>query len=78
MNRRQRLLAWFTDAVRLRKFHGWMTVFWALMMPVALITGWAEVVIYVSVISIYANMGTHFGAWQAARVEVKQVESENP
>lgn len=52
--------------------HGVLTVLWAIMMPVAIITGWITVIAFVSVISIYANFGAHFGAWQAARAERAQ------
>ena len=57
---------------KLQRVHGWLTIFWAAMLPIAIITGWVYVVVFVSVISIYANFAGHFSAWQAARTEVKQ------
>lgn len=52
--------------------HGVLTGLWALMMPVAVLTGWVYAIAFVSVISIYANFGAHFGAWQACRAERAQ------
>lgn len=48
-----------------------MTVAWAVMVPVALITGWIYSIAFVSAISIYANVASHFSAWQASRAEEK-------
>lgn len=59
------------------KIHGWLTVLWFVMMPIALLTGWLESVIFISVVSIYANFTGHFSSWQASRVEVRQEEIEH-
>jgi len=64
------------NPVGMKKFHGWMTVGWAVMMPVSILTGWVNLVVYVSVLSIYALFIGHFSSWQAARVEVRQEEIE--
>ena len=58
----------------LQSLHGWLTIAWFIMMPLALITGWVASVVFISVISIYANFAGHFSGWQAARTEVKQEE----
>lgn len=58
----------------MKKFHGWLTVVWAVMMPVALWSGWVKSVIFISVLSIYALFIGHFSSWQATRVEVRQEE----
>jgi hypothetical protein len=42
------------------------------MVPVALVTGWVESLVFVSACSIYANAVGHFGAWQAARAETAE------
>lgn len=55
-----------------QRIHLVLTILWFLMMPVALFTGWVASVVFISVISIYANFAGHFAAWQAARTEVRQ------
>jgi hypothetical protein len=63
------------DPTFMRRVNGWLTVVWALMIPVAWLTGWLESVIFISAASIYANLAGHWAAWQAARVEEKQERS---
>jgi len=53
----------------LRHFHAVLTVFWFAMVPVSLITGWIESIVFIAACSIYANAAAHFGAWQGARAE---------
>ena len=60
------------DPVFMRRVNGWLTIFWILMIPVSLITGWISSVQYVSVLSLWALVSGHWSAWLAARVEVKQ------
>jgi len=64
------------DPVFMRKFNGWMTVFWIVMLPISVLTGLVNIVAYVSLLSIYALVTGHLSAWQAARVEVKQDEQD--
>jgi len=52
-----------------RKFHGWLTIFWAVMLPISLITGLKNSLPYIVGLSVYALMGTHFAAWQGSRAE---------
>lgn len=56
-------------SVFLRRGHAVLTVAWLVMVPVALMTGWIESLIFVSACSIYANAVGHFSAWQAGRAE---------
>jgi hypothetical protein len=63
------------DPVFMRRVNGWLTVFWLLMIPVSLVTGWVKSVVYVSALSLWALVSGHWSAWQAARVEVKQEEA---
>jgi hypothetical protein len=65
------------DAVFMRRVNGWATVFWLIMIPVSIVTGWVHSVVYVSALSLWALVSGHLSAWQAARVEVKQEEEEN-
>jgi len=54
----------------LRHFHAGATVVWlALLAPTLL--WWRESVLWVAVMSLYANFAAHFAAWQAARAETK-------
>jgi hypothetical protein len=65
------------NPVLMRKFNGYMTVFWMVMIPVSILTGWVTSVEYVSALSIYALITGHLSSWQAARVEViQQKEAE--
>jgi hypothetical protein len=60
------------DPVFMRRVNGWLTIFWVLMIPVSLVTGWVSSVVYVSALSLWALVSGHWSAWQAARVEVNQ------
>ena len=58
------------DAVWMRRVHGWLTVAWAVMVPVSVATGLRQSVPYLVGLSVYALMVGHFSSWQAARAEV--------
>lgn len=58
----------------LRAFHGWMTVAWGLLIPITVVTGLKGSIIWIALMSVWANFVGHFSSWQAARVEVKQDE----
>ena len=60
------------DPVFMRRLNGWLTIFWLVMIPVSLATGWVKSVVYVSALSLWALVSGHWSAWQAARVEVNQ------
>ena len=60
------------DPVFMRRVNGWLTIFWILMIPVSIITGWISSVAYVAALSIWALVAGHWSTWQAARVEVAQ------
>ena len=62
------------DPVFMRRVNGWLTIFWVLMIPVSIVTGWVSSVEYVSAVSLWALVSGHWSAWQAARVEVHQTE----
>ena len=59
------------------RVNGWLTIFWIVMIPVSLVTGWISSVTYVAVLSLWALVSGHWAAWQAARVEVHQDEDAN-
>ena len=62
------------DPMFMRRVNGWLTVFWVVMIPVSIITGWISEVAYVAALSLWALVSGHWSAWQAARVEVQQAQ----
>jgi hypothetical protein len=60
------------DPTFMRKVNGWFTIFWIVMIPVAVVTGLVSSVVFVSALSLWALVSGHWSAWQAARVEVAQ------
>jgi hypothetical protein len=60
------------NPVFMRRVNGWLTVFWIIMIPVSVATGWVNSVVYVSALSLWALVSGHWAAWQSARVEVEQ------
>ena len=60
------------DPVFMRRVNGWLTIFWIVMIPVSIATGWITSVTYVAALSLWALVSGHWSAWQAARVEVQQ------
>jgi hypothetical protein len=60
------------DPVLMRRVNGWLTIFWIVMIPFSIITGWINSVTYVAALSLWALVSGHWSAWQAARVEVAQ------
>jgi hypothetical protein len=62
------------DPVFMRRVNGYLTLFWIVMIPVSLITGWIHSVTFVAVLSLWALVSGHWSTYQAARVEVRQEE----
>ena len=62
------------DPVFMRRVNGWLAIFWIVMIPTSFLTGWVNNTSYVSALSLIALVHGSWGAWQAARVEVKQDE----
>jgi hypothetical protein len=60
------------DPMFMRRVNGWLTIFWIVMIPVSILTGWIDSVTYVAALSLWALVSGHWSAWQAARVEVEQ------
>jgi len=58
----------------MRRLNGWLTIFWVVMIPASIATGWVHSITYVSALSIWALVSGHWSTWQAARVEVTQQE----
>jgi hypothetical protein len=62
------------DPVFMRRVNGWLTIFWIVMIPLSILTGWISSVTYVAALSLWALVSGHWSAWQAARVEVEQAK----
>ena len=60
------------DPVFMRRVNGWLTIFWIVMIPVSLATGWLQQRRVRVGLSLWALVSGHWSAWQAARVEVNQ------
>lgn len=58
----------------LKAFHGWMTVLWGTAIPVSILTDLKTSVVWLVMMSVWANFVGHFSSWQSTRVEVKQEE----
>jgi len=73
------------DPIFLRRFHGWTTMFWLLNFPpvIALYIIFPAAqfqkfcLLYLALVSIWANVAGHWSAWQAARIEVKEDQRAN-
>lgn len=61
----------------MKAINGWSVVFWIIMTPLTFGLGWLSSVTFVSLLSIWALVVSHFGAWAASRTEVRQEEQEN-
>ena len=57
------------------KVHQALLGVWAAAIPACFLFGWWESVAFVSFASIYANMATHWSAYQGAHAEQAQQES---
>jgi hypothetical protein len=56
----------------MRRLNGWLTIFWLIMIPISLLAGWLNRVVFVSALSSWALVSDHWSTWQTARVEVNQ------
>ncbi len=65
------------DPVFMRRVNGWLTIFWIVMIPVSILTGWIHSVAYISALSLWALVSGHWSGWQAARVEVAQQREQD-
>lgn len=52
----------------LRRFHAWMTAAWLILLVPSLLW-WSHSILWVILLSVWANIASHFGAWQGARAE---------
>ncbi len=65
----------FRDPRVLRHFHAVAVLAWVGLIVPTLIW-WKDSVLWVALMSIWANIAAHWSAWQAARTESKQDDNE--
>lgn len=66
-----------TSPLFLRRANGCLTVFWAVLIVPSFMFGWVNSVAYVSGLSLWALVASHWSGWQSARVEVAQDKDAN-
>lgn len=67
-----------------KSINGWLTVFWTVHQPIVIALyfllpedGFQRFcLLYLAIASVWANQASHFSAWIAGRVEVRQEESD--
>jgi hypothetical protein len=64
------LLDVLNDPRSLRRLHAIATTAWILMV-IPTVIWWSESVLWIALMSVWANIAGHWSAWQAARAEVK-------
>lgn len=52
----------------LRRFHALATIAWAVLLLPSLLW-WKDSLLWIVLMSVWANLAGHFAAWQAARAE---------
>ncbi len=67
------LLDWFNTPVIAKRFHLLLMFAWILLIPPTLIW-WKDSILWVLIISLYANIIGHFSAYQAVRAEEAIIE----
>jgi hypothetical protein len=58
----------------LRRFHAAMTLAW-LVLGVPSVLWWKSSILWVIILSVWANLASHFAAWQGARAEESAEDS---
>lgn len=71
------------EGVRIEKFindprlHAWLTLFWCVLVPVAIFTGWVYSTAFVSALSLIALILGQGSWWVAAKVAKVQQDDAN-
>lgn len=63
------------SARQLRNFNLWATLVW-LGLVVPTVFWWGQSVMWVALMSVWANVASHFSAWVAGRAEVAAEEGQ--
>lgn len=72
----KRLLAALNRPRVIRTINFWFTVFWLGLIAPTLIW-WRDSVLWVAILSIWANVISHYTAYLSARVEVREEDIEH-
>lgn len=65
-----------STAEKLARFNLWMTFLWIALTPPSVLF-WSESILWVIVISLWANIVGHFSAYLASRTEIAQEQGHN-
>lgn len=57
------------------RMHTGLTAVWAVMVPLSLVTGWVESLVFVSACSLYANLAAHWGSREAALADLNSPDA---
>lgn len=60
---------WLKDPKKAGKFHAAATVLWIVMIPISVFTVLKDSVPFLVFLSLWALVGAHWSAWQAAQAE---------
>jgi TM2 domain-containing membrane protein YozV len=63
------------SAGSLRTFNLWATIGW-LVLVIPTIVWWRQSLLWIALMSVWANVASHFSAWMAARAEDAATPSE--
>lgn len=66
---------WVTDPKVLARFHAVATLVWVVSIPVAVLTALKDSVPFLVFLSLWALVSGHWAAWQAARAEIANGDS---
>lgn len=66
----------FLALVNSKRLQGYLTLFWAGMIPLSLAMGWVRSVTFVSALSLWALVASHGAWWAAAGVAEEPVAQE--
>ena len=72
----QKFIDYFDDPPLLRKIHGFLTILWIVLIVPSLLW-WKESILWVVLMSAWANIAGHWSAWEAARAEEKADENNS-
>jgi len=82
--RKHKVRDFLADASAQKKLHLNLAIFWAVNLPIVVFMYFvlpdvwqAASILYLAIVSIYANFVGEISSWQAAKVEVRQEEIES-
>ena len=59
-----------SDPKLLKKVHGYLTLLWVAALVVT-VGWWRDSILWVALMSVWANIAGHWAAWQAVNAEIK-------